>query len=82
MTASEEFDAAGFGGADTCDCDCDDAEVAVESAAESAPLVLAGGFGGDRLVVEEVFCDAMDCALDRLVEFPPTSRRNLEDICP
>ena len=80
MIANEDVDAAGFGGAETCDCD--DAEVAVESAAESAPLVLAGGFGGDRLVVEEVFCDAMDCALDRLVEFPPTSRRNLEDICP
>ena len=74
MTASEVVDAAGFGGADVCDCD--DADVAVEAAAESVPLVLAGGWGGERLVVEEVFCEAMDWALDLRVE-PTNFRKRL-----
>ena len=56
MTASEVVDAAGFGGADACDCD--DAEV--EGTAESVPLELAAGFGTERLVAEEEFCEATD----------------------
>jgi len=48
----------------------------MEAAEDATPLVLAGGLGGERVVVEEVFCEATDWLLDLRVE--PTSFRKRE----